>query len=503
MRRLLAVALLFALVTRVVIPWHNVFQSTGIVLTTPDAYIMLRYADMWPNFPAWDWYSNYPVGVAAFQSTIFPSLIAIFGRLFHSNLMAAAILPVLLFFLTLIPLYVIARVVFDRNVAVGALIIYCLLPGELLERTKLGAADYHCWEIFLFTSIMMCVMLAVNGKYVTRCWLFTALVVFGLAIYALSWQGWLILPFILVLSAGLFAFLRLKGWPWKVGTVFCYAAGLGMIALAFPAIFRYAVGLFSINLSTTTNEMMSLFFTAGQFDTWATVWNYFGAVFFFTLFGLGWLAYRAIKYKRFLDILFLAWSIIMLWLTIAMRRFDYYFAANAAILASFVIWQYGQHWAINKDRIVKYAVVIGLIVIAPLVSISARAANDNSYMPSPGWQHVCQWFADQSNTTQYIHGAKPDYGVFTVWSYGYWLQGIGHQAVDGTGGNWPPRETALLSSDNLTDALIQLKKLDMRYIVIDEAIVKGRMEQTFVHQLYYSQGKPVFQSGNVKVFEIQ
>ena len=494
MKYLVWFALAFAFITHVVIPWHNVFQSTGVVLTTPDAYTMLRYADMFPNIPVHDWYVNYPYGSTPLHWTVFSAVIALFGRVFQSNLISAAVLPVLLFFLTLIPLYVIAQIIFNKQVATGSLVIYCLLPGELLERTKLGAADYHCWEIFLFTTIMMFVVLVISNH---KRYLSLALAAIFMVTYWISWQGALLLPFVIMLTIGLFAFLRLKGWHWKGWVVLLYSAGLLIVRLALPATFSYAWSLFSVDLATTTNEQMPLFFTAGQFDTWVTVWNYFGAVFFFTLFGLGWFVYQVFKYKRSLDILFLVWSGILLWLTITMRRFDYYFAANAAILTSVVIYKYGKHWAVNKDRLVKYAVIIGLVVIAPLMSISIRAANDSSYTPSADWQRACQWFTSQSSAGYYT-GVKPDYGVFTIWNYGYWLQAIGHQAVDGTGGRWPEQENRIFASDNLTQSLAELKQMNMKYIVIDRVMVEDNVDfiiqesklqtnkyDTFMYKLYY------------------
>ncbi len=496
MKYLVWFALAFALVTHVVIPWHNVFQSTGVVLTTPDAYSMLYCADN---------------GVTSWRAvSYFAGVIVAFAQMFHlSNVVSEAALPVILFFLTLIPLYFIAKTIFNKYIAVGSLVIYCLLPGELLERTKLGAGDYHCWEIFIFTYVMMFVVLAISNQNWRR-YFYIFAAVFVLSIYQLNLVKVLLAPLIIVAAIGLFAFLRVKGWLWKVGVVTLYLAGVIGAYLAFPGVFSQALIWATIQLTTITNEMMPLFFTAGQFDTWATVWNYFGATFFLSLFGLGWLIYRVLKYKQPLDVLFLVWTVAILWLTIAMRRSAFYYASNVAILTSIVVYEYGKYWVKNKERLIKYAVVIFLIVCAPLMTIRVRSANEYGYSPSQEWQRTCQWLATQ-----------PKGGVFTEWSYGYWVMAIGHQTVN-SAGSPDLHQQLILVSDNSSWAFGEFKKENIRYVVVDRVMVEDHMNlfiqeagkknidkyDTFMYQLYYSQDsdprcKLVYWSGGIKVFEIE
>ena len=220
---IISVALLFAFVVRVVIPWQSTFTPFGILLNTPDAYVMIHYADLCPNFPAWDWYTNFPVGIETSHYEAFASIIAIIGKIFNMpNMIVGALLPVVLFFLTLIPVYFTARTLFDKTVALGSVVLFCLLPGELLERTMLGAADYHCLEILLLSLTMMFTVLALQGR--PMYWIGVLEV---MVIYWVSWAGALIAPLMIVSGILLFAFLRLKAWHWRVLVVFCYT-GLGI-----------------------------------------------------------------------------------------------------------------------------------------------------------------------------------------------------------------------------------------------------------------------------------
>jgi asparagine N-glycosylation enzyme membrane subunit Stt3 len=495
MKYLVWFALAFAFVTHIVIPWHNVFQSS-VVLATPDAYSMLYCADN--GIYSWE-------GGVGF----FAAVIVAFGQMFHlSNVVSEAVLPPILFFLTLIPLYLIAKTIFNKTVAVGALVIYCLLPGELLERTKLGAGDYHCWEIFIFTAVMMFVVLAIKSQYWRR-YLCIFGAVFMLSIYQLALLKVILAPLIIIAAIGLFAFLKVKGWLWRVGAVVLCLVGVMVAYLVFPVLFGQALSLVTFNLTATTNEMMPLFFTAGQFDTWVTAWNYFGAVFFFSLFGLGWLIYRTFKHQQPLDVLFLVWTLAMLWLTIVMRRSAFYYATNIAILTSIVVYEYGKYWVKNKERLIKYAIVIGLIVCAPLMTISVRAANEYGYAPSKDWQETCQWLATQ-----------PEGSVFTEWSYGYWVMAIGKHPATSPGGGAVLLQQQIAVSDNLTWAADELKKENVRYIIIDKVMIEDNLdlviqetgsgidkERTFIFQLYYpyekdSLFKLVHWQGDVKVFEI-
>jgi asparagine N-glycosylation enzyme membrane subunit Stt3 len=517
---LIASGIIFAFVTRVILPWHNTFTPFGVVLNTPDAYIMLRYADLYPNFPIWDWFSNYPMGAPAFKSLVFPSMIALLAKLTGvSNWVAAAVLPVILFYLTLIPIYSVAKKLFNAQVAAGSVFLFCLLPGEVLERSVLGAADYHVWEMFLLTSIMLFLMK--KGW-----WVFMAVVAFVL--YMLSWAGAPLALLIVYCAGCLFVFLWLKDGPLRFIWVIACALTLWGISVSFPGLFVQGLKLVMIDIKQSNFEMQPLFFTAGQFEM-ISMWSYFGLIFFCNLIAIGWFTARALKTQSFNDCLFLSWSVITLWLMICMRRFEYYAAINAAILTVAVLW-YGvppliyrmvyNHRIIDRERVARYAIFVILLICGPLINTDYRLATGYGNRPSVYWQQVCAWFSDSS---AYYSGAKPAYGVFTEWNYGYYLIAIGHQAVLSTPGYWPEASSVasrILISNDIQDSLNDLKELGMKYVVIDNVMLYDNLSieenvagikasnlfDTFMYKVYFQrvpEAKMVYHAGDVRVFEIE
>ena len=527
---LISVGCLFAFISRVVIPWAHVFTPSGIILNTPDAYIMVRYAEYFPSFPVWDWFRSYPAGQPGFPDIVFPSLIALFGNLTGSVWTAAAWIPVVLFYASLVPLYFIAKFLFDNQVAAGSVLLYCLMPGEILERTMLGAADYHCLEILLFITFMLFVMLAIKSA---TWWMRSVCIMgaFGLwALYRMAWgQGALIGLFIAGCFLWCLAFWRIKGWHLKLYLILVSLAGAGALAYFFRGLFLTFINLITIKLNTVCTEMMPLLFTLGQFDYFTTIWNYFGFAFFIMLVSLGWFAYRTFKDKRAIDIMFLCWSIIMLWLMICMRRFAYYFVLNAAILTAGMVLSTGRVsfgylllWAsknVSKERIVKYAVLVILLICAPLMINSVRLSMSDIYSVSQDWQRVGNWFREESPDHEvcnaiYRNNLNPPYGVLTTWDNGYWLVAVGHQAVYGDPGNWITMPAKVFMMDDMGLVKERIKNLKVKYIIVDKSMLDSGFdllalqseyrnvirERTFVYRIYDKQ--PVYQSGDVKVFDV-
>jgi asparagine N-glycosylation enzyme membrane subunit Stt3 len=514
---ILAVALIFAFLVRVVFPWQFTF-SNGILLNTPDAYIMLHYADLWPNFPAWDWYTNYPIGIASSHYEVFVSLIAVLGRVFNaSNMMVGAFLPVGLFFLTLIPVYVTARTLFDDNVGIGSVVIFCLLSGELLARTMLGAADYHCWEILLFALTMMFVVLAMK-----RHRLYWVCALEFMVLYWFSWAGALVIPFTVITGILLFAFLSLKRWYWRGLVVVCCVGVVLAVYLAFPVLFQITQTVFTWDLNQTNMEMMPLFFSQGQFNI-DTMWAYFGPVFYFALFGMGWFTYRTWRYKRAEDCLFLAWTLIALFMMLAMRRFAYYWAFNASVLSVYACVEYVKSIK-NKETLATNIIALVLLICAIPMSLSIQASLKNQFTMTRDWQATVQWLRTQSNDKVYYSGGKPEYGVFTWWTYGYWIITEGHQATLGTPGFADGhRASTILMSSDVKGSLAELHKLNMRYVIIDKDMIlrdvfsiaddahKAGIENidygyNFERKLWEGEFegiKQVQQFGDVKVFELK
>jgi dolichyl-diphosphooligosaccharide--protein glycosyltransferase len=378
----------------------------------------------------------------------------------------------------------------------------------------LGAADYHCWEILLFVSIIMFSILALKGR--PMYWI-GALEV--LVIYWFSWAGALIAPLMIVSGILLFAFLRLKAWYLK-GLVALLYTGIGITAyFVNPVLFKTGLSMFTWDLTQTNLEMMPLFFSQGQFNI-DVMWAYFGPVYFFALFGLGWFGYRTVRYKRSEDCLFFACSIIGMLLMFSMRRFEYYWAFNACLLAVFACVEYLKPYIEKKEKFITNLVAIVLIVCVIPASISVQGSIKNQFVMTKDWHDTCQWLQTQSSKLAYYAGEQPNYGVFTWWNYGYYLITEGHQAVMGTPGYADGHRASQILTDNDTaHALSQLKEHKMKYIIVDKSMIDrdsysimtdagvGSMDSTFMQKLYFSEYvegvNQVQEFGEVKVFEIK
>jgi asparagine N-glycosylation enzyme membrane subunit Stt3 len=537
----IALALLF----RVILPFGNVF-SDGVQLNTPDGYLMVRYADMWPDIPKVDYFQDYPNGVNV-NIKVWPTVIALTARLTGmTNMEAAAVLPPLLFLLTLVPLYIIARILFNRKVAVGSVAVFCLLPGELLNRTMLGAADYHAWELCLVSYVMMFVILAIeNRKDVFHLFSYSLVALILWVLYFNSWPGALWLIFVIGICLTLYVYLHKKDLALWISYGAIVGVALTAAFVFYPDITKFylneLVKMFSLNLGATVTEEMSLFFSFGKFDL-NTSWLYFGVCFYLVLVGIGWLAYRYIKERKATDLVFLVWSVISLAMMICRRRYDYYFAFNAAIITSFVLVSVAQYLSISKANKIKIAVVVLMAVCLPLIRADAYIATVNTYM-SQGWRDATHFLygekvkQDKSEYTMNVMGVECfnslsymverqdayyigniyKFGVFSWWDYGFWILEESHLPTYCQGSE-RDLEGGILVSTETEKALASLRTLKMRYIVTDKdmlttkwyPISKGRViekEKTLVYKLCNAQEvqgfKRVFASENVTVFEVE
>lgn len=516
---ILAISISLAILFRVVLPWAQVFGGS-VLLNTPDAYIMVRYADCWPDIPSYDYFMDFPQG-SNVLITVWPSAIAMFARIIGvSNMISAAVLPPILFLFTLIPVYIIGRTLFNKWVGVGAVAIFCLLPGEILNRTMLGAADYHAWEIFLVSNIMMLVIIAAyNYKHKIDLFFYSVGAIGLWILYWYSWVGSVWLLFVLGVCLTIWVCLNTRK-PVLLGMYML--GGIGMIAgalLISPERTKYYalqfLNIFTVNLSNVVTEEFPVFFSYGKFDL-NTIWLYFGITFYIALIGLGWLVYRYLKDRKPVDLVFLIWTLVSLAMMIARRRFDYYFAINAAIISAFVLVSVAQYLSINKSMMVKIGVVVALAVCLPLIRADYYISTADTYM-SKDWQNATQYLKEESNYKTYVDGSEADFGVFSWWDYGYWIIKESHLPTYCQGSE-RDLEGSILVSTEPEKAVVSLRTLNLRYVVVDTdmlkdkwfPISKGRVvekENTLVYKLCNSEAvegfKMVYESGKVKVYEVK
>jgi asparagine N-glycosylation enzyme membrane subunit Stt3 len=238
--------------------------------------------------------------------------------------------------------------------------------------------------------------------------------------------------------------------------------------------------------------------------------------------------------RKPVDLVFLVWTIIALGMTIARRRFDYYFAINAAIIASFVLVSVSMYLMKNKATMVKIMVVLMIAVCLPLLRADYFISTADTYMPKD-WRNATVYLNRYAPNKAYWEGTKWDFGVFSWWDYGYWIMEESHLPAFCTPGTQDDgRASAILVSTDAQKAVASLRTLNLRYVVVDEDMLKdkwypiskgkiapalkdgqtegttlpwgtARQEDTLVYKLC-NQGlegfKLVYQSGQVKVYEV-
>jgi dolichyl-diphosphooligosaccharide--protein glycosyltransferase len=367
----LVFSLIIASILRIAVPFNMVFHNGKIIFNSLDAYYQLRFADLitahYPQTNFYDPYFNAPFN----QTPLFNLLLAWLGRIFGNLDMVAAYLPAILGILTLIPVYIIAKSIFNNKwITSLAVLFIAILPGLFFNRTQLGAADYHCLEIFLSSMMMMWGILAFKEKWawLKICYGGLAFLTFGF--YFLAWKGSLV--FVGILAVFLYVWAGLS-WAKKHPSIkyniiphgFVAAIIAGVIIYAyigepnqFQALVRYGVDIVRWKSDLVAAEEMPLLFLgqasgSGVLLDLRTVWGYFGFLFFFALTGLGMLIYRILKYRQPAEIMLLAWSVVILLLTLAMRRWAYYFAVNVAILSAYSCYVIGKAFIIKRVVVVK------------------------------------------------------------------------------------------------------------------------------------------------------
>lgn len=483
----------FAIFTRIILPYQYVFANGAINFNTVDAYFMVRQADLFPYWQQWDNLRNFPNGTQAFAYQVFPLLIVLTSKFnFVSNDFAAAWIPPILFFLTLIPVYIIARELFDNNIAAESIFILCLMPGEILYRTSLGAADYHCWEIFLITCIFCLIILAIKYKHLFYI-AFSGLI---FIIYWFSWQGAIITPFIILITILVYAVIK------KPSFIFIALLIMIILSMIFKDYAMQGIGIIIPLIYSNISETQSLFFTNGQLDLSISI-AYFGIGLYFIFFGIGWLTNKTLKNQKPEYMLFLIWSIIMLLATISMRRFDYYFAINAVIILAYTLSIIID--IANKFFNIKYVIVVlAIIIYLPLIRQSIILSLNDDYYITPDWQNSCQWLKKDNSK---------EYAILTHADYGYWIAHISNKPTFSDPGLLPSKYDVILTMSDYEKAKQECIDIKAKYIIIDKSMLTERLssimyysnnvnlEDTFMYYLY-NNCNPAYQSNDVKIYQM-
>ncbi len=520
-------------VFRIIIPFQYTFTNNGVQLNTVDAYYMVRYADTFPDIPKWDYFINYPSGTPPISQLVFPIMIALASRILGvDTLTVDAILPPFFMVFILLGVFGISKILFKSNlVALITVFLLTIIPGEIMYRTMLGAGDYHCLEILLLTTTILCLFLAIKHRNDIK-WLIafsfcTLLAVFD---YISVWAGGYIGLFIVGVFLYLVALVKMKLWQVLVITWVVLGVGVSYYFINTPMFIHFwnnFVKIFIPNIFTVVDEEMPLFFTSGRFD-FVPMWNYFGVIFYLFLFGIGVLIHNYVKYRKPETLFLLVWTFIILAMTFAERRFAYYLVVNIAVITGYVVVLVLEKVK-TRASVIKCVVGLFLVVVVPFVRLDVMLA-DYGRM-SIEWQECTQWLRKQNNSEQsYYNGNKPEYGALSWWDYGNWIIVAGRTPAMCTPIDQDLSRNVNTASGILTEidtdkAVEKLKKLSIRYVVITDEMFKEKLypilitakldvdkvvlSDLFMYRLYYynyiSDINQVWQSDNqkVKVFEVK
>jgi oligosaccharyl transferase (archaeosortase A-associated) len=133
----------------------------GITFTGYDEfYHMRRILYTVFNFPHilnFDTYINYPYGFEVGWPPFFDLLGSLLALILgagqpdtHTVEFAGALLPVLLGVLTIVPIYVVATLIFDKRTGLVGALAFAVLPAHVYV-SRFGTVDHHVAEVFLST----------------------------------------------------------------------------------------------------------------------------------------------------------------------------------------------------------------------------------------------------------------------------------------------------------------------------------------------------------------
>lgn len=156
---LVSISVLAALVR--FLPWKASIAKNHVLFIQPDAYYHLRRATIitknFPLYPTIDTYMAYPFGAEPPWPPLYDfaiavlSLIAGLGNPSERTLMlVTAFLPPVLAGLTVVPVFLLARELFGRRVAIVAAFFAVMMPGQL-SYSAVGSGDHHVAELLFFT----------------------------------------------------------------------------------------------------------------------------------------------------------------------------------------------------------------------------------------------------------------------------------------------------------------------------------------------------------------
>ena len=224
-------------------------------------------------------------------------------------------------------------------------------------------------------------------------------------------------------------------------------------------------------------------------------------------------------------LLFLIWTLVMLAVTLAQRRFAYYLVINVALLSAYISWQaiwlagfkklvakpeeipegaeaegaeakmkegHGKSRGITTYyiNVTLAIIVVFLFVLYPNITMAKGQASLTPFAPSDGWHSSLLWMKENTpeplgdpDAYYKFYEAPPPgedfeypesaYGVTSWWDYGYWISRTAHRLPSTNNSQAPGPITKVanlfLSTEESTADEI-MRELESSYIIADYAV---------------------------------
>jgi dolichyl-diphosphooligosaccharide--protein glycosyltransferase len=267
-------------------------------------------------------------------------------------------------------------------------------------------------------------------------------------------------------------------------------------------------------------------------------WYNFTTSFFIAFVSFIMLVYTAVKERSSDKTLFLVWSVVMLIAILGQRRFGYYYAVNAALLAGFFCWKmldlvglrrllaksrevvgavkkFKKREKVKKKsfmqprdawvRVILVGIALFFFVFFPNIPIMSATAGSPIIMDE-GWYTSLLWLRDNSpepfGGPDFYYELYPPkdefeypetaYGVMSWWDYGYFIMQLAHRipnANPGQAGAVQAGQFLLAQDEESAQEIVDRDNLRTRYVAIDYQTPLGKF-----HAL------PEWAGGNVSEF---
>jgi len=282
----IALALIFAgaLALRVSLPYDNVFPGDWVRFRGYDSWYHMRLVEnLLHHFPhriAFDPFTYYPHGQDVFFAPLYDLLLGLLAWIVGLGSPSkgltdtlGAYLPAVLGALVTVPVYLIAKEIFNRKVGLMAAALVAILPSEFLSRSLLGNADHHVAETLLSSFAVLFLIKALRSsrqegisfhslrtgewRKLKRPALYSLATGVALGLYLLSWVGGAVMVFVIVVYAFLqYIIDHMKGrstdYLCMVGIPFL------LVALLMVLPFRGQFGMEELHVASLVAAMLMI-----------------------------------------------------------------------------------------------------------------------------------------------------------------------------------------------------------------------------------------------------